>query len=96
LSCAILAIVAHHASELEAKRAMEMPMWRLVLHLAKSVRMIVYSDLIFLPVTNVSDSTKLVQICDTATQEAGIFETFFVRKEAARCDWFAFTHSAIL
>ena len=26
LSCAILAMVAHHASELEAKRAIEMPM----------------------------------------------------------------------
>lgn len=49
LSCAILAMVAHQASELEAKRASDMPMWRLVLHLAKSVRMIMYSVLIFLP-----------------------------------------------
>lgn len=49
LSCAILAMVAHQASELEAKRASDMPMWRLVLHLAKSVRIIMYSVLIFLP-----------------------------------------------
>ena len=49
LSCAILAMVAHHASELEAKRASDIPMWRLVLHLAKSVRIIMYSVLIFLP-----------------------------------------------
>jgi hypothetical protein len=32
-----------------ANLANDMPMWRLVLHLAKSVRMIVYSVLIFLP-----------------------------------------------
>lgn len=49
LSSAILAIVAHHASVLVANLANDMPMWRLVLHLAKSVRMIVYSVLIFLP-----------------------------------------------
>ena len=67
LSCAILAMVAHHASELEAKRAMEMPMWRLVLHLAKSVRMIVYSDLIFLPVTNCVRQHKVTAILQQCT-----------------------------